>query len=206
MTTVKQVGRELRVLALVSNRALPFGSFRGGCWPDRAFERIPCVRQDGLFDHPPQKTGRQSSIVARSCRASESACRRRSRILRHSMSCSASWTSIPGSSPHSRRRRARPRSLALSTSAAAVCVRRVRVVQCARWRVMPACNIFGTILPEKKISGHTPEFRELAISENGRHCLLVTSKAMACAALELLRNPELLAAAREELAERLAGE
>ena len=73
-------------------------------------------------------------------------------------------------------------------------------------RVIPACNIFGTILPEKKISGHTPEFRELAISENGRHCLLVTSKAMACAALDLLRNPELLAEAREELAERLAGE
>lgn len=73
-------------------------------------------------------------------------------------------------------------------------------------RVIPACNIFGTILPEKKISGHTPEFRELAVSENGRHCLLVTSKAMACAALGLLRNPELLAEAREELAERLAGE
>ena len=73
-------------------------------------------------------------------------------------------------------------------------------------RVIPACNIFGTILPERKISGHTPEFRELAISENGRHCLLVTSKAMACAALDLLRNPELLAEAREELAERLAGE
>lgn len=79
-------------------------------------------------------------------------------------------------------------------------------MQCARWRVKPACNIFGTILPEKKISGHTPEFRELAISENGRRCLLVTSKAMACAALDLLHNPELLAAARKELAERLVGE
>ena len=73
-------------------------------------------------------------------------------------------------------------------------------------RIIPACNIFGTILPEKKISGHTPEFRELAISENGRHCLLVTGKAMACAALDLLRTPEFLAAARKELAERLAGE
>lgn len=79
-------------------------------------------------------------------------------------------------------------------------------MQRARWRVMPACNIFGTILPEKKISGHTPEFRELAISENGRQCLLVTSRAMACEALNLLHNPEFLAAARKELAERLAGE
>lgn len=70
-------------------------------------------------------------------------------------------------------------------------------------RVIPAVNLFGTILPDRKISGHTVEFRELAGGENGRHCLIVNSKAMARTLLDLMRDPSLLVRARDELAKRL---
>lgn len=73
-------------------------------------------------------------------------------------------------------------------------------------RVIPACNVFGTLLPERKISGHTPEFRELSRSESGRHCLQVTSKALATSVCALMLHPELLTNAKEELAERIAQE
>lgn len=70
-------------------------------------------------------------------------------------------------------------------------------------RAIPACNVFGTILPERKISGHTSEFRELAASESGRHCLKVTAKALATSAIALMEHPELLVQAKCELSERL---
>lgn len=73
-------------------------------------------------------------------------------------------------------------------------------------RVIPAVNVFGTILPERKISGHTDEFRELALSDNAKHCLRVTAKALATSALWLMLNPGLLDEARAELKERLAQE
>lgn len=73
-------------------------------------------------------------------------------------------------------------------------------------RVVPGCNLFGTILPERKISGHTAEFREFALSDNAKHCLCVTSKAMARAVIKLMRHPELVDRAKVELAERLARE
>lgn len=73
-------------------------------------------------------------------------------------------------------------------------------------RVIPAVNIFGTILPERKISGHTDEFRELALSDNARHCLRVTAKALATSAIALMLNPGLLDDAKAELKERLAQE
>lgn len=73
-------------------------------------------------------------------------------------------------------------------------------------RVIPSCNIFGTILPERKISGHTVEFRDLAISENAQHCLRVTSKAMASSICRLLMEPQLLSEAKAELELRLAAE
>ena len=79
-------------------------------------------------------------------------------------------------------------------------------------RVIPSCNVFGTILPERKISGHTPEFRELAISDNAKHCLRVNSKAIAMSSLVLMddsaANPDgsLIALAKNELARRMAEE
>ena len=79
-------------------------------------------------------------------------------------------------------------------------------------RVIPSCNVFGTILPQRKISGHTPEFRELAISDNAKHCLRVNSKAIAMSALVLMddsaANPDggLIALAKDELARRMAEE
>lgn len=73
-------------------------------------------------------------------------------------------------------------------------------------RVIPACNLFMTILPEKKISGHTEQFRELTISENGKHCLMISSKAMANAIIELLQDPSKIDEAKQELKTRLQQE
>lgn len=73
-------------------------------------------------------------------------------------------------------------------------------------RVIPACNVYGTILPEKKISGHTEQFRDLSISENGKHCLDVTSKAMANAIIELFRNTKSIEEAKNELKQRIEEE
>lgn len=69
-------------------------------------------------------------------------------------------------------------------------------------RVIPACNLYMTLLPEKKISGHTDQFRELAISDAGKHCLDISSKAMANSILTLYQNPKLLKQAKEELKRR----
>lgn len=69
-------------------------------------------------------------------------------------------------------------------------------------RVIPACNLYMTLLPEKKISGHTEQFRELAISEAGKHCLDVSSKGMANSIVRLFQEPDLLKQAKEELRRR----
>ena len=69
-------------------------------------------------------------------------------------------------------------------------------------RVIPACNLYMTLLPEKKISGHTEQFRELAISDAGKHCLDVSSKAMAASIMTLFHQPQLLTLAKEELCRR----
>ncbi|MCR0265362.1 M20 family metallopeptidase [[Clostridium] innocuum] len=66
-------------------------------------------------------------------------------------------------------------------------------------RVIPACNLYMTLLPEKKISGHTEQFRELAISDAGKHCLDVSSKGMANSIVRLFQEPALLKQAKEEL-------
>ena len=69
-------------------------------------------------------------------------------------------------------------------------------------RVTPACNLYMTLLPEKKISGHTEQFRELAISDAGKHCLDVSSKGMANSIVRLFQEPDLLKQAKEELKRR----
>lgn len=71
-------------------------------------------------------------------------------------------------------------------------------------RVIPICNLFGTIHPEEKISGHTPLFRECAISDAAQHCLRITSKAMARSIIKLLLEPEWLLEAKKELKQHMA--
>lgn len=69
-------------------------------------------------------------------------------------------------------------------------------------RVIPSCNLYMTLLPEKKISGHTDQFRELAISDAGKHCLRVSSKALARCVVELFADTSILDRAQLELEER----
>lgn len=73
-------------------------------------------------------------------------------------------------------------------------------------RHIPICNLYVTIFKDYKISGHTVQFRELAISEAGYRCIQVGSKAMSRAAGELFFHPELVDQAQAELKERLANE
>lgn len=70
--------------------------------------------------------------------------------------------------------------------------------------VIPGVQLFQTLLPERKISGHTEQFRELACSAAGRHALEISGKALARTAAVLMQNPETIAAAKAELAERMA--
>ncbi|MBQ6395108.1 MAG: hypothetical protein IJH87_02020, partial [Atopobiaceae bacterium] len=73
-------------------------------------------------------------------------------------------------------------------------------------RVIPGNMMYISINPEKKISGHTELFRQKAASEDGRHCLYVSGKALARAALVFMQDEELIAKAKAELAERIAAE
>ena len=73
-------------------------------------------------------------------------------------------------------------------------------------RVIPACCPYGTIFPEHKISGHTPQFREYAGSDAGRRCIEVSAKAMGRTIMRCLRKPGLLDMAKDELCSRLAKE
>lgn len=65
-------------------------------------------------------------------------------------------------------------------------------------------QLFHTLLPERKVSGHTEEFKQLACSDAGRHALEVSAKVLARTAAELMANPDVIAAAKAELAERMA--
>jgi len=73
-------------------------------------------------------------------------------------------------------------------------------------RRIPICNPYMTIFPEYKISNHTAQFRELAISGAGRNCIDKSSKAMARSIMELLEHPTILEDAKKELEERLKQE
>lgn len=73
-------------------------------------------------------------------------------------------------------------------------------------RHIPICNLYTTIYPDKKISGHTVQFREYAISDYGKHCLDVSSKAMSYAMVDLFNDPSLLDKAKEELKIRMKKE
>ena len=73
-------------------------------------------------------------------------------------------------------------------------------------RVIPICNPYVTIFPDYKISNHTEQFRELANSDAGRHCLEVASKAMGRTLIELIENPSIIDEAKKELVERMKEE
>ncbi|HHW18585.1 MAG TPA: M20 family metallopeptidase [Firmicutes bacterium] len=64
-------------------------------------------------------------------------------------------------------------------------------------REVPACNAYIKIAPEG-VAGHSIEFREASISERAEEALILSAKAMAFTALDLMANPSLLLKAKEE--------
>ncbi len=52
------------------------------------------------------------------------------------------------------------------------------------------------------VAGHSQEFADAAISEEGRRMMLDAAKGLALTAVDLMSDPALLAAARAELATR----
>lgn len=69
--------------------------------------------------------------------------------------------------------------------------------------VIPAINPHMTILPERKISNHTVEFRNIVDSPAGEAFVMLNSKTLADTALDLLLSPESVQQAKEELQQRL---
>lgn len=64
-------------------------------------------------------------------------------------------------------------------------------------QAVPAIHAYITIADED-VRGHTPEFREAAVSELGHAGLIKAAKAMSMTAIDLLTNPDLAAQARRE--------
>lgn len=73
-------------------------------------------------------------------------------------------------------------------------------------RLIPICNPYVTIFPDFKISGHTEQFKKMAISEAGYRCIEITGKAMTRTIIDVFEKPMVLEEAKEELRERLQGE
>jgi amidohydrolase len=65
--------------------------------------------------------------------------------------------------------------------------------------LVPAIHPYLAIAPEN-IAGHTEEFKEYSISDAGKNAMLDAAKAMAMTTYDLLREPDLLREAKEELA------
>ncbi|MBQ6395565.1 MAG: M20/M25/M40 family metallo-hydrolase [Atopobiaceae bacterium] len=70
-------------------------------------------------------------------------------------------------------------------------------------RVIPGVQVYAALTLERKVSGHTQEFKELAMSPAGKHVADVCAKGMARTAYVLLTSPETCEAAKAEMAERL---
>lgn len=71
--------------------------------------------------------------------------------------------------------------------------------------VIPAINPHLTVLPSRKISLHTLEFRSCVMTPAGEAMCLLGAKALAATALELMQRPELVKQAKGELTGRLLG-
>ena len=69
--------------------------------------------------------------------------------------------------------------------------------------VIPAINPHMTILPERKISNHTVEFRNIVDSPTGEKFIMLNSKTLADTVVDLLLSPEAVQKAKEELQQRL---
>jgi metal-dependent amidase/aminoacylase/carboxypeptidase family protein len=65
-------------------------------------------------------------------------------------------------------------------------------------RMMPCCNPYISLLPERKISNHTEEFRELANSERSRKVIEIAVKAMAYSAIDIMLSKDILSNATAE--------
>ena len=73
-------------------------------------------------------------------------------------------------------------------------------------RKIPICNPYVTIFPDYKISNHTENFRQLAGSEAGKRCVLVTMKCLSRTVVQLLSDPSIINQAKEELKVRMEDE
>lgn len=73
-------------------------------------------------------------------------------------------------------------------------------------RKIPICNPYVTIFPDYKISNHTENFRQLAGSEAGKRCVLVTMKCLSRTVVQLLSDPSIIKQAKEELKVRMEDE
>ena len=62
-----------------------------------------------------------------------------------------------------------------------------------------------TILPERKISNHTVEFRNIVDSPAGEKFIMLNSKTLADTVVDLLLSPEAVQKAKEEIAAALEG-
>lgn len=65
-------------------------------------------------------------------------------------------------------------------------------------REVPSCNPYVSLLPEKKISGHTQQFKELAISERSEYVIEISAKVMVYSSLDILTDENILKEAWEE--------
>lgn len=68
-------------------------------------------------------------------------------------------------------------------------------------RVIPGVMVYPTLLPEEKISGHTPRFLELADSPKSKEVILLGSKVMAFSVMDWFMNPSVIDEAKAELEE-----
>lgn len=64
-------------------------------------------------------------------------------------------------------------------------------------RAVPSCNAYVSIAPEG-VAGHSREFCQASISQKGHEALLLSAKAMAATALDLMTDASLLHQARQE--------
>jgi amidohydrolase len=65
-------------------------------------------------------------------------------------------------------------------------------------RIMPCCNPYVSLLPERKITNHSLQFKELAISKRSEEVIKISVKAMAYSALDLLIYDNILVEAWQE--------
>ena len=65
--------------------------------------------------------------------------------------------------------------------------------------IVPSIHPYIAIAP-RNVAGHTLEFKQFCISEDGKKGMLDAAKAIALTIFDLFANPDLIIKAREELA------